>query len=336
MRVKIIFSLVCLLMMNAQAQTPSDKPKDVLQEVQEISISARAIKSFSPVAPSKLEWVGGLDLSSTAKGFGGFSGLAVSGDGANILAVSDGGIWVSFKLETMNGTPISVKNAMLAPLRDQNGHFLAGSPKGDAESLALRNGQAIIGFEQTDAIWRYDYGKQGLDAKAQTFSFPQDIKKLRYSRGLESLAVFPENSRYAGALLAVGESPVRGEDNLRAWIIEGKEFRRLTVLVRNNFEVTDAAFRNNGNLLLLERRFIPPFNVACRIREIKGEQISSGARLDGEIIFEASLNSPIDNMEGMSLHKGTDGAEYVTLISDNNYNVFQRTLLLRFKFAAIP
>ena len=47
------------------------------------------------------------------------------------------------------------------------------------------------------------------------------------------------------------------------------------------------------------------------------------------MLIEADLGQQIDNMEGIGVHRA--GAETVlTLISDNNFSMLQRTLLLQF------
>ena len=35
-------------------------------------------------------------------------------------------------------------------------------------------------------------------------------------------------------------------------------------------------------------------------------------------------------MEGLSIHRGADGESILTLISDDNFSLLQRTLLLQF------
>jgi hypothetical protein len=39
----------------------------------------------------------------------------------------------------------------------------------------------------------------------------------------------------------------------------------------------------------------------------------------------------IDNMEGLSIHVDSVGATVLTLISDDNLSILQRTVLLQFK-----
>ncbi len=326
---------LAVLAHSASAQTTGDKPKDVPSGIAQITVNARAINVFTPLRPmAHLSFIGGLDISSSAKGFGGFSALHFDASGTHGLAVSDAGLWMRFDLVVADGKPAAITHAELSPLHDAQGASIAGTPKGDAESLAIRDGDAFIGFEQTDAIRRFDLGKDGLGARANATYFPDDIKQLRTSRGLESLAVFSDTSRYPGALLAIAESPVKGEQNNRAWIIEDKSARRLSVVMRDGFQITDAAFLKSGTLLILERRFTPPFDLSMRMREISGAAISGGAKLDGEVLVEARLGAPIDNMEGLAVSTGADGSEEISLISDDNYNLFQRTLLMRFKYNA--
>jgi hypothetical protein len=58
--------------------------------------------------------------------------------------------------------------------------------------------------------------------------------------------------------------------------------------------------------------------------------VSPGALVDGPVLFEADLGYAIDNMEGLSVHRTASGETVLTLISDDNFSVLQRTLLLQF------
>ena len=55
-----------------------------------------------------------------------------------------------------------------------------------------------------------------------------------------------------------------------------------------------------------------------------------GALLDGPSIFDADLGHEIDNMEGIDTHVTADGDTVITMISDDNFSIIQRTLLLQF------
>jgi hypothetical protein len=67
-----------------------------------------------------------------------------------------------------------------------------------------------------------------------------------------------------------------------------------------------------------------------RLRRIAGGQIKVGARLDGELVLDAGMTSQIDNMEGLAVHQDAAGRTILTIVSDDNHNAFQRTLLLQF------
>jgi hypothetical protein len=52
--------------------------------------------------------------------------------------------------------------------------------------------------------------------------------------------------------------------------------------------------------------------------------------VDGPVIFQADDRAQIDNMEGLAVHRDAQGRTILTLISDDNYSILQRTLLLEF------
>jgi hypothetical protein len=52
--------------------------------------------------------------------------------------------------------------------------------------------------------------------------------------------------------------------------------------------------------------------------------------VDGPTIFEADLGQEIDNMEGIDAHVTDDGDTVLTMVSDDNFSMIQRTLLLQF------
>ena len=53
-------------------------------------------------------------------------------------------------------------------------------------------------------------------------------------------------------------------------------------------------------------------------------------RIDGKVMFEADLGYQIDNLEGLSFHTAKDGTTVLTMISDDNFSILQRTILLQF------
>ncbi len=81
---------------------------------------------------------------------------------------------------------------------------------------------------------------------------------------------------------------------------------------------------------MLERKFSFSSGFAIRIRRIAGAAIKPGALLDGPALLAADSRYQIDNMEGLAVRTGAGGETLLTLISDDNNSLFQRTLLLQF------
>ena len=52
-------------------------------------------------------------------------------------------------------------------------------------------------------------------------------------------------------------------------------------------------------------------------------------------IFDADLGDEIDNMEGIDAHVTPEGDTVLTMVSDDNFSMIQRTLLLQFTLREI-
>ena len=55
--------------------------------------------------------------------------------------------------------------------------------------------------------------------------------------------------------------------------------------------------------------------------------------VDGPVLIFADMGSQVDNMEGLSVHRAPNGELVLTLISDDNFSILQRTILLQFTLA---
>ena len=51
---------------------------------------------------------------------------------------------------------------------------------------------------------------------------------------------------------------------------------------------------------------------------------------DGEVLLEVDRRYEIDNMEGIDVHVTPEGETVLTMVSDDNFSMIQRTLLLQF------
>src|SRR5690606_11757734 len=90
--------------------------KPVVSEIKEIEVTARPIAGFDRQNIDRqrfgrLQWRGGLVLSSTAPEFGGWSGLVLDKNGSRVLAISDAGAWLMADVGYDGSRPARVVNA---------------------------------------------------------------------------------------------------------------------------------------------------------------------------------------------------------------------------------
>jgi hypothetical protein len=121
------------------------------------------------------------------------------------------------------------------------------------------------------------------------------------------------------------------EGNLIAFLVGGKTPGQFSVRRTQNFDISDAVLLPSGDLLILERKFSWLTGIGIRIRRIALASVAPGAVVDGPGIFDADLGDEVDNMEGIDAHVTPEGDTMLTMISDDNFSMLQRTLLLQFK-----
>jgi len=314
-------------------------------KVAHIKINAQPV-DFAPydsahVRFGKLEWRGGLLLTSTHEHFGGFSGLVLDRSGKNMVAITDRGWWMSAALEYRNNKLSGIKNARFAKLLNARSKPFKGKRWRDSESIiALGRGRnlsrLLISFERRHRILQYAFGKHGLRATGHRIKTPRDLEHLEYNKGLEAIAEFGKNTILKGAVIALSERTLDANGNIRGWILSGPYKGALSVRRSNDFDLTDAETLPNGDLLILERKVSMLTGLEFRIRRIAAVTIRPGAVLDGPVLIESGMQNTVDNMEGMSLHVAPDGELRLTLISDDNFSLLQRTLLLQFALPGKP
>ncbi|MBR0554231.1 esterase-like activity of phytase family protein [Ciceribacter sp. L1K23] len=300
-----------------------------------VQVHATPITVFRSGVPDNrlgaLEFVGGMELSSAEPLFGAWSSIRFV-EGNSYIGVLDTGHWFTGTVvRDSDGRISGIENAEISPMTDAAGRSNPGKANMDAESLALRKAQVLVGFEQRHRIDVYPADKPVSSRPLRSLQLPFSIRELRGNGGLETLAVAPKGSPLAGALVAVAERSVDDDGHLFAGIVDGPMKGVFKVVRRDEFDVTDGAFLPNGDLLLLERRFSLATGVGMRIRRIDGRTIRPGAVVNGEILLEADLRDEIDNMEGIDVVKDADGSIRIILVSDDNHSILQRNLMLEFR-----
>ncbi len=300
-----------------------------------IEVRATPIAAFDPREPGRtqfgaLEFRGGLQLTSSYRHFGGFSGLYVAPDGARFVAISDRSRWLRGRIVHSAGRPAGIADAEMAPMLGSDGQPLAVRGWYDTESLTMEGGIAYVGIERVNRIVRFDYGKDGFLARGEPIPVPPGVQALPSNQGPEALAMVPAGKPLAGTLIAISERGLDRAGNIQAFLIGGPTPGTFTLRRNDDYDVTDAAVTAEGELLVLERRFGFLSGAGMRIRAIPLGEIKPGGVAVGRVLIEADLGYEIDNMEGIGVHKNAAGETIITVISDDNFSPIQRTILLQF------
>jgi hypothetical protein len=311
-----------------------------LTEPTPMAIEATPIDRLSGTDPdrsrfSALVFRSGLDLRAADKRFGGFSALWRSPDGRDLVAVADNSQWLKARVETSDGRLSGLSRAVLAPLLLEGGKRLRTSRFYDTESFTVSGRAAFIGVERSHGIIRFDRHRDGSLGQGAPIAIPEEVADLPSNRGLEAIGIAPALSALEGALVAVAERSGWFDDTpTKGFILTGPQAGTFEVARNSGYDVADMAFLPDGDLLLLERRYsvLAGLSFGIRLRRVAHAAVRPGALVNGDVIFESDASQQIDNMEGLAVHREA-GETILTLISDNNFNWFQRTLLLEFVLA---
>lgn len=323
------------------AQTKSDaKATAASEKISRIDVVARRIDSYQRGLGDtrrygRLEFRGGLVLTSPDTRFGGFSGLVVAPDGRRFTAVGDQGDWLSGEITYAGKAPSGIMNARMGPLLALNGRPLRRKRDADAEELALLSGTlakgvALVAFERNHRLARYPIVDGALGRPTSIVTLPSEAKRMKSNSGLEAVTVLRGGSN-RGAILAFAEELPDADGHQTGWLLGKGAPQRLALKEIGGFALTGAASLDDGSVLILERRFRMTEGVKMRLRYISAAELKPGHVIEGEILIASDMSYEIDNMESVAVHTSAAGETVVTILSDDNFNKFlQRNLLLQF------
>jgi hypothetical protein len=279
-------------------------------------------KGEPPANVGALAFLGAWEMKSDNMDFGGFSALTALRDG-RLLAVSDAGILVGF---APPGSNITGRN-FIAPLPGAFGDDVSFRDR-DSEALAYdrETGRVWISYEGNPAIRRMLPSFARIDGVAR----PAAIRAWKGNSGGEAMARLAD-----GRFLLFSEGRDRADGSYDAIQFSGDPVDVATRAFRfgyrppSGYKPTDAVQLPGGRLLILNRHIGFPDGFSAKLVTLDPDAIGEGKAVKGRVI--ATLASPllVDNMEGLALTE-EHGRTIIWLISDNNFNIFQRTLLMKF------
>ena len=279
------------------------------------------------VRAGALLYRGGIAVRSPDERFGGFSGLAVSPDGRRLIAVSDRGAWFHTRIHYDGaGRLAGLADGRIGPLPGPGGKPLRGLDA-DAEALAfLPDGSALVAFERRHRILRYPAGSHPLSGRPVRASAPTGLAAAPFNGGAESLAHIG-----GGDLLLLTEKLRRGSGALAGWVAQKGRWRPVAYARTGGFRPTDATVLPGGGIAVLERHYSPATGVSARIVLVPRSAVTAGKTVRGRELLHLTPSMTVDNFEGISARRGPDGRTVLYILSDDNFNPQQRTLLLMFE-----
>lgn len=300
------------------------------------SINTTQIENFTGVAygqkVDKLVWRGGLVMTSPIPEFGGLSGITFTG--ANQLAmVTDQGNFISGHLiYDEAGVPLGLGGVDIHPIQNSKGVELPRKFARDAEAIEtiVRNGAPAavrVGFENLTRVADFALTKGIPGGAAREVAIPQWLSNLRNNSSLEAVCIAPPASPVAGSTILIAEN-ARSNSDYSAFMLGNRDRGELAINRTPGLDPTDCAFLPNGDLLVLERG-VAFLAFSMQVRRIPATEVRPGNKLTGEVILSVS-GGDIDNMEGIAVHTGPNGDTRITIISDDNFNDWERSLLLEF------
>ncbi|MBC9034764.1 esterase-like activity of phytase family protein [Sphingomonas sp. JC676] len=273
-----------------------------------------------------LTYLGGARLVSRDRVFGGFSAMQVLGDRFTLL--SDRGNIVQFRM----GSDWRAREIRFADLPSGPG---TGAFREDRDSESLTYdpvaGKFWVGFEQRNAIWRYD----GNFLKGEGAARPPVMRDWSGSGGAESLVRLHD-----GRFMVISETTRpdgghrRGE---RVALIFARDptdpagpIAVLSYVPPKGYDPSDAAELPDGRLLVVNRRITlrDLFTAKLTVVDIRGAK--AGTVLRGAEI--ATFAAPVqhDNFEALAITRES-GTTILWIASDDNNEWWQQSLLLKFR-----
>ena len=307
----------------------------------EVTVNAVPVTQFRNAGldqqVDKVIFRGGMTLTSPDDTFGGLSGLTIPGPGQGAVFVSDRGHFVSGQLAYDDaGRLFGFIGVDIEPMRNSQGEVLPRQFARDAESVdtVYRNGVPVavrVGFENLTRVADFALTDGRPGGAAREVAIPDWLTALRNNRSLESVCVAPPASPIAGSTLLLTEEAWDENGNHRGWLLGQRDkgpisYRRTPVV-----NPTECAFLPNGDLLVLERG-VSMLAFVMNLRRVPAAEVRPGNTMEGELLLSATGGS-IDNMEAMAVHTAPNGETRILIGSDNNFNDWQRTLLLEFALA---
>ena len=242
------------------------------------------------------------------------SDLKLTGDGG-FVTVSDAGDLVrgDIRLDAA-GRLIGLDHFRSRRLTLEDGRAIADKQDGDAEGLVVTpSGDLLVSFERRHRIWNYGplsaLKTQPTLMRAPDFAFTEND-------GMEGLAVAPNGWRVSGEAGGVWDC-----SSARCTVVTAPPE---TPIPDSDYRITGLDRDPSGaGWFVVQRLYRAPIDMRARVRRMAPDGTL------GPILIELKLPGTTDNFEGVAAET-RHGKTRLYILSDDNFNPAQRTLMLAF------
>jgi hypothetical protein len=276
-----------------------------------------------PRRVGELIFTGAWELQSDNENFGGISGLTLLPDG-RFIGVSDAGTLIGFGLSNNEQTD----RPFIAPLPGAAGAEIHYKDR-DSEGVTHdpQSGQFWVSYEAHHAIRRFSRSFSRISGEVR----PPEMLDWPSNRGAEALIRLRD-----GRFISIAESVDDGIHQALLFsgdpVEKGSVTSRFTYRPPIGYRVTDGVQLPDGRLAILHRSIGLPDGFAAKVGVLAISDIGKDKTAESRIIATLATPLLVDNLEGIAAQE-KDGETYIWLISDNNFFVLQRTILMKFRLA---
>ena len=263
-----------------------------------------------------VSYAGGIEIRTGAQSAArSLSDLKLTGDGG-FVSVSDVGDLVVGRLTLDDeGRLKGVEDVQFRRLTLLDGQPISDKADGDAEGLALLpNGDLLVSFERNHRIWNY--------GPLSAITTPRRVVQPRFdfteNDGMEALSFAQGGWRVAGESGGVWDCNPIQCDEVAAPPSEP--------LNDSDYRITGMDVDPSGGWFVVLRAYSPPIDARAQVR-----RMDALGNL-GPVLVSLKLPGTTDNFEGIAAERRGDKTR-LYILSDDNFNTLQRTLMLAFDVA---
>lgn len=262
-----------------------------------------------------VRFAGGLQISAApTSSLHSLSDLKLTGDGG-FVTVSDAGDLVrgDIRLDAA-GRLIGLDHFRSRRLTLEDGRAISDKQDGDAEGLVVTpSGDLLVSFERRHRIWNYGslsaLKVQPTPMRAPDFAFTEND-------GMEGLAIAPNGWRVSGEAGGVWDC-----SSARCTVVTAPPE---TPIPDSDYRITGLDRDPSGaGWFVVQRLYRAPIDMRARVRRMAPDGTL------GPILIELKLPGTTDNFEGVAAET-RHGKTRLYILSDDNFNPAQRTLMLAF------